>query len=745
MMMSSIKSPRNRWSPCILKLALWVVVSTLSLFRPCIYSSPESFQSLIRIDQFGYLPSSEKVAVISEPVVGYNAPATYQPGAQFEVRKWADDEVVFSGTRTSWNAGAVHEQSGDKGYWFDFSEVTTPGTYYLFDSAKQQASYPFVISNNVYNKVLEAATRTFFIQRLAFDKQPPYIDSRWADTASYIGPDQDTEARNRWEKDNAATARDVSGGWMDAGDPNKYTTFAASVVTELLEAYRLNPRIFNDQMGLPESGNGIPDLLDEIKYELDWLCRVQDATSTGGLFLKVGVDNHSATIPLSQDPRPRYYVPECTSSTLSGAAMFATAAWVMKDIPQLVGYAQELQIRAMDAWQRGKTTTSNFTTFETECDDQNITSGDADQGSSTQYGWAVVAATYLSMLTEDPTYDTFVKDNFRNIPPISNYWWGPYNVQFGRTLLEYADWLEERWTLEQVTSPDLAKPEFIAVVRDQKRANISIYSINDFESQKDLYRAHLDDSAHHWGSNSIRAQAGSLNLDFITHQLIPEQEQKFRTIAEQYLHWLHGQNAVGKVMLSNMYAYGAENSVNEFYHTWFSDGSDWDSVFSKYGPPPGYVVGGPNRSFSRNAPSPPAGQPPQKAYKDFNEGSLNSWEITENAIYYQSAYILLLSRLIPEESVDYINDPDFIPSLSVNMRRDDSGKPWLDISNLPEGGWIASVQNFAEETISNYAPEGENAAALSQSFMLDATLTPGVYYLQVIQGNKMGVRKFVFQ
>jgi len=712
------------------------------LAKSALIAVPTSFQPLIRIDQFGYLPQSQKVAVISEPVVGYNAPAAYLPGNTFEVRRWEADEVVFTGEILSWKNGSLHAQSGDRGYWFDFSTVTEPGTYYLFDSEKQAASFPFIIAPEVYNKVLEAAVRTFFIQRLGYDKQPPYIDPRWADTASYLGPGQDTEARNRWEKDHAESARDVSGGWMDAGDPNKYTTFAAAVVAELLEAYRLNPGVFTDRMGLPESGNGIPDLLDEVKYELDWLCRAQDATGTGGVILKVGVDNHNASIPLSLDARPRYYVPECTSSTLSGSAMFAIGAWVLREVPALASYAQELQIRAIDAWERAKLTTADFTTFETTCDDQNITSGDADQDASTQLGWAVVTAAYLSMLTEADEYDAFVQTHFQNIPPVSQYWWGPYHVQLGRTLLEYADWLEARWVLSLTDSPDIAAPAFISIVRDQKIANVSIYSLQDFASQKDLYRAHLDDSAHHWGSNSVRAQAGLLNLDFVSHHLLPENHTTFTTIAEQYLHWLHGTNAMGKVMLSNMYAYGAENSVNEFYHTWFSHGSDWDSVFSLYGPPPGYVVGGPNKDYSRAAPTPPAGQPPQKAYKDFNEGSLNSWEITENAIYYQSAYILLLSRLIPENAVTYRNLPAFAPDLTAEVNTDEAGNRWLEVSHLPEGGWLASIQTFSGETLSSFSPTGENAAAPTQVFEINSLPQSGVFYLEVIQGSLGAVRKF---
>jgi len=111
-----------------------------------------------------------------------------------------------------------------------------------------------------------------------------------------------------------------------------------------------------------------------------------------------------------------------------------------------------------------------------------------------------------------------------------------------------------------------------------------------------------------------------------------------------------------------MGAYGAENSVDQFFHSWFFDGTAWDSVRdSQYGPAPGFLVGGANSTqydwdercpgisvrCGTARPSPPYGQPGQKAYKDFNDGwPLNSWPITENSNGYQTAYIRLLARYV---------------------------------------------------------------------------------------------------
>ena len=350
---------------------------------------PGTFSKHIKIDQFGYLPDSKKVAVIVDPQTGYNAAESFSPGTgsnQYQVRNWTTDAVVFTGTLAAWKSGATQAQSGDKGWWFDFSTVTTPGSYYIFDLANNVASYRFEINNTVYNDVLKQAVRMYFYQRVNFAKQPPYTPAKWSDAAAFGGANQDYAARSRYDKNNAATAKDLHGGWFDAGDCNKYTTFTITPICNLLETYRMHPTYFTDDYNIPESGNGIPDVLDEVKYELDWLTRMQDGTGTNGLLLKLGADNYNGASPPSADHNPRYYVPECTSATLTGAANFALASIVYKSLGNagMTSYGNDLLNRAVSAWNRALVTTSNFSTYEVNCDDQNIVSGDADADVASQ-------------------------------------------------------------------------------------------------------------------------------------------------------------------------------------------------------------------------------------------------------------------------------------------------------------------------------------------------------------------------
>ena len=591
----------------------------------------------IRLDQFGYQPDAKKVAIISDPITGFNAGDSFTPGNNYEVRRVSDNQSVFSGAPVAWNNGATHTQSGDKGWWFDFSSVTATGDYYLLDVSKNVKSYPFKISADVYKDVLKQAVRMYFYQRLSFAKQPPFVPQKWSDGAAYNGTNQDFAARSRWAKNDPTTARDLHGGWMDAGDVNKYTTFAEGAVIQLLESYRRHPEIFTDDFNIPESGNGIPDLIDEVLYELDWLKRMQDGTGTNGFFLKMGVDNYNDVSPPSSDTRPRYYLPECTSATLAGASMFAHAGVVLTGTnnPFLQDYGNDLLARAELAWQRAELTTSGFTEFEEACDDGDIKSGDADRNESGQIESALVAAIYLYQISGNSDYKNFIESRYTQVEPASTTWWGPYKSALEVALLRYSEM--------QGVTPTVANN-----IRNQKGNMNYAFSIDSYNARTDLYRAQMDDWAHHWVSNLVRSNCGSLNMDFVEFNINADDAALYRETAEQYLHWLHGSNPLGMVMLSNMYEFGGDACANEIYHTWFGTNTDFDNALtSPKGPAPGYLTGGPNKDFSYAQLVPPANQPPQKSYRDFNDGwPESSWEITEPAIYYNAAYVMLLSNFV---------------------------------------------------------------------------------------------------
>jgi hypothetical protein len=171
--------------------------------------------------------------------------------------------------------------------------------------------------------------------------------------------------------------------------------------------------------------------------------------------------------------------------------------------------------------------------------------------------------------------------------------------------------------------------------------------------------------AYLWGSNMNKSGQGNLFTDVVTFAVDPTANAGAMRAAERYVHYIHGVNPLELVYLSNMR--GAEKGVTRFFHTWFAHGSKWDAVgLSKYGPPPGYLVGGPNPGYKwdsccpsgcgglmNNAKcgsavlSPPAGQPDQKSYLDFNASwPLDSWQVTEPDDGYQAQWVRLLSKFV---------------------------------------------------------------------------------------------------
>jgi endoglucanase len=590
------------------------------------------FDPHILVDQFGYRPGDPKVAVIRNPQVGYDRGDQITPGPRYDVRRAGDGSVIFSAAPKSWNGGAREASSGDIGWWFDFSVVDKPGTYFVYDAARNARSAPFRIDPFVYRDVLKAAVRMYFYQRSGFAKQQPYAEKCWTDTPAYIGPNQDIEAHDITDRNNKQKARNLSGGWFDAGDTSKYVTFAAPAVHQLLTAYQTSPAVFTDDFNIPESGNGIPDLLDEVKFELDWLGRMQ--FSDGSVALKVGdiVDTKGGAP--SADSSPRYYVPACTSATIAAAGMFAHAAYVYGKIGALAPDAERLRARAVAAWKNYQASPAK----QTACDSGEVRSAKADWNEPDQNAAALVAAVYLFALTGNQVYGDYVKAHYRETRPYHDMGWSRYNADQGEALLFYSSLPDADAALKQTLIADKLK--------DVKDGN----QVYGFKPDDDLYRAFMHDPQYHWGSNAPRANYGNSNLDALIFGLMsPDQSSTYQTRALEILHYFHGVNPFTMVYLSNMYSYGATRSANEIYHAWFWHGSRWgNALTSECGPAPGFVPGGPNANAAKEGVpptlTPPTGQPPQKSYRDWNAGwPESSWAVTEPAIYYQASYIRLLS------------------------------------------------------------------------------------------------------
>jgi hypothetical protein len=269
-----------------------------------------------------------------------------------------------------------------------------------------------------------------------------------------------------------------------------------------------------------------------------------------------------------------------------------------------------------------------------------VKAGIADWSATDQQGAAVVAAIYLYALTAEPQFQQYIAAHYRETRPYRDFGWSRYNSDQGEALLYY-------------TTLDNADAAIRAAILAAKTADVGAgHHVYGFMPQDDLYRAFLHGEQYHWGSNGVRANYGNSNLEIGTFAIQAPPERDYRLRALEILHYFHGVNPFAMVYLSNMYAQGATRSVDEIYHTWFWQDSTWsDARSSPCGPAPGFLPGGPNSDAVKNGvpPSlaPPAGQPPQKSYRDWNHAwPESSWAVTEPGIYYQSAYVQLLSRFV---------------------------------------------------------------------------------------------------
>jgi hypothetical protein len=394
-----------------------------------------------------------------------------------------------------------------------------------------------------------------------------------------------------------------------------------------------------------------------VKWELDWIGRMQQSD---GSVLSV-VDEPAAPGPASGAntapsavTAPCFYGPASTSASLTaaaayayGAVVFGAAAGASSAYP---GYATGLVTKAQQAWTWALANPAVF--FYNSKSNPTVAAGDQEVDSSNQtYGLLVKklqAAVYLFEATGTTSYRDFFDANYGGINLIKSGYSDSSHGEEQETLLEYT-----RAPNATAAVVSAIKTKYLGSL--QTSSNLGAVTA----TPPDPYMAYL--TGYWWGINQTKADQGNLLYDVVTYGIDSGTNATATKGAERYIHWLHGVNPLQLVYLSNMGGHGATKSVTRFFHSWYAKGSDWDAAgVSKYGPPPGYLTGGPNPSYTWDACcpncgagnscgsamlSPPSGQPNQKAYLDFNDGwPLDSWSVTEPDDGYQAKYIRLLSK-----------------------------------------------------------------------------------------------------
>ena len=277
----------------------------------------------IKVNQVGYLPQATKLGFVGN-WLGDLGPLPVD-AFDFAVQDAASGAVVLSGALELRAAGDV--KSGEDVYTADFSALTAPGEYRLAVPGIG-VSHPFRIAENVYADVWRTTMRVFYHKRNA-ELTAPYADPGF----ERAGIDPLLDAVNHpILADYPLSAGEVpfahspvTGGWFDAGDYGQYVHNAAPVWGLIGLAMDLAPagHFTDGELNLPESGNGIPDILDELRFGMRWAMQMQD--TDGGVYWRVSSAHWDMGMPADVS-EPRFRYEKTTRATAQFAAMAAVYA-----------------------------------------------------------------------------------------------------------------------------------------------------------------------------------------------------------------------------------------------------------------------------------------------------------------------------------------------------------------------------------------------------------------------------------
>ncbi len=278
-------------------------------------------------DQIGYKTGSRKSAVLRG-----NVPKT------FEVKNLQSGKIVYTG---SLSEPVKNEHAGEIDYIADFTDVTEPGEYCI-QAKGCKPSMPFAIGDHVYDQVTHDLLRFFYLQRCGVEVQEKYA-------GAFAHPScHDTPARIHGTNQTL----DVRGGWHDAGDYGRYIVAAAVAVADLLLAYENDPAQFEQDLNIPESTLAVPDLLSEVRFELEWMLKMQIPES-GEVYHKVTCAGFPDLPVMPEDEREELIIcPPSITATADFAAVMAMATRFYMDYDEVFAKrCLRAAIKAYDAMQ----------------------------------------------------------------------------------------------------------------------------------------------------------------------------------------------------------------------------------------------------------------------------------------------------------------------------------------------------------------------------------------------------------
>ena len=584
---------------------------------------------LIHTNQLGYVPAAEKVA-------SYVDAAT--TGKSWEL---LDDEgsPVASGTTIVSGEDAA---SGDHVHHIDFSEYTTPGSGYRL-KVGTAVSAAFAIGADRYAALRRDALRFFYHHRASEAVVQPYAEgSQFVRSAGHTSASVSCGSGA-----GCSYSLDTRGGWYDAGDYGKYVVNGGIAVWTLLNLYERTkhlgtdlPALGDDKNNIPESGNGVSDLLDEATKEVRFLLRMQvpDGQPLAGMAHHKVHSNTWDPIPVAPaDAGAHRLRAPSTAATLNLAATAAQCARIFETFDATL--AADCLVAAEKAYAAAL---ANPNRLASPTDDVGGGAYD-DTDVSDEFYWA---AAELFVTTGKETY---ARDLFESAhhaaPPASGepFSW-PTTATLGMLSLA-------------VVPNNLGAEEIEAV-----RAALVLRARADLPAAQSGYGAAV--GGYYWGSNSVVLNTGLLQA--VAYDLTGDVAHRAAALAA--LDYVLGRNPLSKSYVTGYGVAPFENAHHRFWANAFNAG--WPK------PPPGVLAGGPNQALEGLTPTTIAslgltGCAPSKCWSDYEDG----YSLTEVTINWNAPLAWLASWASEQENAPQTKFPgvDLTATPGTGPGADDEG------------------------------------------------------------------------
>jgi endoglucanase len=593
------------------QLPLTVCIDDVQLTDPQFTAQAREAQKqlpAVRVNQVGYFPGAEKIATLVNPSSSPLEWQLMQNGAA--VQKGQTKPI------------GLDADSGDQVHVIDFTQAKKPGKGYVLQVGDAQ-SPPFEIENDLYSKMKYDALNYFYQNRSGIEIKMPYAkQEKWTRPAGHLSDKSVPCAKDA----GCSYKLDVSGGWYDAGDHGKYVVNGGISVWTMMNQYERfsafgSAAPFGDgKLNIPESKNGVPDILDEARWQMEFMLKMQvpdGQPKAGMVHHKIHDDNWTALgirPDEAEKKMTRSLRPVSTAATLNLAATAAQASRLFKSYD--AAFSKKLLTAAEKAWQAAKKNPNVLapatdSTGGGPYDDKNV---------QDDFFWA---AAELYATTKNPAYKSELTG--------SKYWTKMTDGAGGSPAsMNWAD-TDALGTISLSIVPG-ALPAAEQSAQRQKIVSAADAYLKLIDAQGYRMPFKADPSGKYpWGSNSF----------ILNNMMILALASDF-TKKDQYLEgvvlgmdYLLGRNSLSQ---SYVTGWGSNPLVNPHHRFWSKQA---DARFPEA--PPGAISGGPNSGLQDPYVKAAGltGCQPQKCFVD----NIEAWSANEITINWNAPFAWLSAYL----------------------------------------------------------------------------------------------------